>query len=128
MNASEQPSGRGTSPAAGCCILSLVALLILVAQIVFSVVTYPYLPDIVPSHWDGAGQVTSTMPKFGFVMTFIGINFGIFLLLQGIGFAVQMADRGGTQRRGSIVSIVALFIVAINLAIQVVTTGVILHW
>jgi hypothetical protein len=49
MNASEQPSDHGHSRIAGwgCCIFSLAALLILVGQIVFSVVTYSLLPLVI---------------------------------------------------------------------------------
>jgi hypothetical protein len=128
MNASEQPSDHGASSSVGCCILSLVALLILIAQIVFTVVTYPLLPDIVPSHWNAAGQVNGTMPKFGFVSVFIGINLGMFLLFQVLRVVVKLADQSETQIGGSIVSGVTLFVVAINLVVQLVTTGVILHW
>ncbi len=81
MNASEQPSDHGDSKTVGCCIVSLVALLLLVVQIVFSLVTYPLLPDIVPSHWNAAGQVNSTMPKGGFVLGFVGLNLGLYILL-----------------------------------------------
>jgi uncharacterized membrane protein len=130
MNASEQPSDHVHSRIAGwgCCIFSLVALLILVGQIVFSVVTLPLLPDIVPSHWDAAGQVNGTMDKGGFVLTFIGINIGLFLLFQVIKVVVKLADQSEAQLGTSIVSVVTLFPLVINLVIQVATTGAVLHW
>ena len=133
MNASEQPSDHGDSKTVGCCIVSLVALLLLVVQIVFSLVTYPLLPDIVPSHWNAAGQVNSTMPKGGFVLGFVGLNLGLYILLLAIGALVRVlttleGDERRRQMASSIVSVVTFIPLVITLGTQVVTTGVILHW
>jgi len=128
MNASQQPADHSGSQSMGCCILSLVALLILIVQIVFSVITYPSLPDIVPSHWDAAEQVNGTMPKIGFVMTFIGINLGMFVLFNFIKVVVKLADRSESQAASLIVSVVTFFPLIINLIVQVAITGSILHW
>lgn len=128
MNTSEQSSDQGSSRSAGGYILSGLAWLLLVVQIVFSLITAPLLPDIVPSHWDAAGRVNGTMPRLGFVLTFVGISFGMLMLFQIIRAVVKRADQDKARLGVSIISVVTLFPLSISLATQVITTGVILHW
>lgn len=129
MNISEQPSGPVVSQTAWVRILSLIAPLLLAVQLVFSLVTYSLLPAIVPSHWNAAGQVDSYMSKLGFVLVFVGISLGMFILFRGIGALVKRAgDQSKIQLATSIISVVTFFPLVVNLVVQVITTGVILHW
>jgi len=40
------------------------ALCIIAVQILVSLVTYPFLPNVVPTHWNAAGQVDGYAPKW----------------------------------------------------------------
>jgi uncharacterized membrane protein len=40
------------------------ALLVFVLTIVMTLAAYPAMPDVVVSHWNAAGEVNGTMPKF----------------------------------------------------------------
>lgn len=43
--------------------MTMLAILIISTQILVSLVTYPFLPGIVPSHWNAIGQVDGYAPK-----------------------------------------------------------------
>jgi len=107
-------------------LLSRLAVLLLLGQLVFSIVTYPLLPSSVPSHWNAAGQVNSYLPSLGFILIFVGISVGLFVLLRGIGLVVRMADQTGYGN--AIISVVTLFPLVTNLIVQVIVTAVVLHW
>lgn len=129
MNMPEYSSDhRAISPARGR-ILLFVAPLLIVAQIVFSVITYFLFPATVPSHWNAAGQVDSSMPKLGFLLVFLGISLGIYAFLQVIR-AIIALDNDPRKRQAAalILSCVSVFVVVVGLVIQVITTAVILHW
>ena len=42
---------------------TVLAVLIIIVQILISIVTYPFMPNSVPSHWDASGQVNGYLPK-----------------------------------------------------------------
>jgi len=44
-------------------ITTYLAILIIVIQVLVSLVTYPFLPPMVPSHWNAAGQVDAYIPN-----------------------------------------------------------------
>ena len=43
--------------------MTIVAILIISTQILVSLVTYPFLPGIMPSHWNAIGQIDGYAPK-----------------------------------------------------------------
>ncbi|EFH86324.1 SdpI family protein [Ktedonobacter racemifer] len=63
---------------------------ILVLQIIIAIVTYPFLPDQVPSHWNIAGQVNSYAPKLIAIGLFPLISFMLLVVLRGL---VKMGPR-----------------------------------
>jgi len=123
------PSGRSASPAIRGRVLSFIAVLLIIVQIIFSVITYFLFPGIVPSHWNAAGQVDSSIPKLGFILIFLGISLGMYILLQLIK-ALTMLDNDPQKRQAAalILGLISIFVVLVGLVTQVITTSVILHW
>lgn len=107
------------------------ALLIIAIQIIVAIVTYPFLPDTVPSHWNAAGQVDSYMPKLANALIVPGMSILLFIVLK---LALKAGPTlGGRGQRESIkranISVVNLILNAIllfMLVIQLTIIGVIL--
>jgi len=55
---------------------------IIVVQALISIVSYPFLPPMLPSHWNIAGQIDAYAPKLQVVLQFPLLSIGIFVLLQ----------------------------------------------
>jgi uncharacterized membrane protein len=56
-------------------LLTAVILILAILPLVFTIVFYPMLPELVPMHWNIRGEIDSWSPKFpgAFVCPFIGI-------------------------------------------------------
>src|SRR5579884_1900104 len=61
---------------------TLFAILIIAVQVLISIVTYPFLPEIVASHFDAAGHVNGTSPKWVIALLFPAISIGIYVLVR----------------------------------------------
>src|SRR5450759_3274549 len=61
---------------------TMLALLIIVAQVLVSAGTYPFLPPMVPSHFDATGQVNGYLPKLANAILLPGISLMLFLILR----------------------------------------------
>ena len=103
---------------------TLLALLVIVAQIAISAGTYPFLPPMVPSHFDASGQVNGYMPKLVIAILYPGISIALFLLLR---FLTQIGPNLGyrNQRRANtrVVSLIMVGILLFLLVIQLLTTA-----
>jgi uncharacterized membrane protein len=70
---------------------------VIAAQILIALLTYPFMPATVPTHWDAAGQINGYGPKWMDTFLFPAINLGIFLLLR---LLLNIGPRlGSTNRR-----------------------------
>ena len=125
MDPADNTSGKITPNARFLDGATLLALSIIVAQILVSIGTYPFLPAIVPSHWDASGQVNGTMPKWLNAILYPGISIVLFLVLRGL---VQIGPSlGGSSARRANKAIVNLILVAIllfMLVVQLTTTAI----
>src|SRR6202165_2324195 len=103
---------------------TLFALLIVVAQILISVGTYPFLPDSVPSHFNAAGPVNGYLPKWINAILFPGMSLALFFILR---FVMQIRPRLGyaNQRRANteVVNLILVGILLFMLVIQVTITA-----
>jgi uncharacterized membrane protein len=43
---------------------TVLAMLIIASQILIALVSYPFMPAMVPTHWDAAGNVNGYMPRW----------------------------------------------------------------
>jgi hypothetical protein len=89
---------------------------------------YLILPASVPAHWNAQGQPVDYMSKLGFVLIFVGLSLGMYILSLG---ATALAKLGRDQRNGLPVAImiflITIFVLFIELIAQVITTRLILH-
>jgi immunity protein, SdpI family len=96
---------------------TLLAIIIICIQIVISLVTYPFLPAIVPSHWNAAGQIDGYMPKALNAILLPVISLGIYLLVR---ILLAAGPKLGTQNQRATVPVVNLILVGILLLMLVV--------
>ncbi len=103
---------------------TIIALVIIGLQIAISAGTYPFLPPIVPSHWDAAGNVNGYLPKFTNAVLFPALSIGIFLLMRillAAGPRLSNQDPRATQR---ISSLILVGILLFMLVIQIITLAI----
>jgi uncharacterized membrane protein len=55
--------------------------LVLILTAVMTLVVYPMMPDVVPSHWNAAGDMNGTLPKFWGLILIPLLMFGFCALL-----------------------------------------------
>jgi immunity protein, SdpI family len=104
---------------------TLLAVLIIVAQILVSIATYPFMPDSVPSHWNAAGQVNGYMPKLVNALLFPLMSTGIYVLVRVL---MTVGPRLGyqNQRRTSIgvVNLILVGVLLFMLILHLTTTSI----
>lgn len=108
---------------------TLLAILIIVAQIIISIAMYPFMPDSVPSHWNAAGQVNGYLPKLVNALLFPLMSIGIYALVRVL---MTVGPRLGyqNQRLASIRVVnlildgVLLFILILQLTTTAIALGV----
>lgn len=67
---------------------------IIAVQALVSIISYPFLPPMVPSHWNFAGQINAYAPKLQIVLLYPLLSIGIFVLLQVL---LAVSPRLGNQ-------------------------------
>ena len=124
MEPSEHAGDKVTTPSTFFNGTTILALLIIIAQVLISAGTYPFLPPMVPSHFDAAGNVNGYMPKLVNAILLPGISILLFLLLR---FITQIGPNLGyrNQRRANtqVVSLIMVGILLFMLVIQLLTTA-----
>ena len=106
-----------------------VAISIIVIQVLVAVITYPFMPASVPSHWGAAGHVDGYTPRLLNAILLPGISIGLYLLLSILSF-VSSKLGNQSQRSNKTVINLFLFLVAILfliLTVQVMTTALVLR-
>lgn len=109
---------------------TIVALLIIFTQIVIALVTYPFLPDQVPSHWNAAGQINSYMPKLVNAILWPGTSIGIYILVRGLlalGPALgttRASARNNLNTAKNVANLIVVAVMAFMLVLQIVTTSI----
>ena len=103
---------------------TLFAILIMTAQIIISIATYPFLPNTVASHFNAAGQVNGTSPKWVIAILFPAISIGIYVLVRVL---VAAGPRLGYQnaRRANqeVVNVILVGILLLELIVQLTIIG-----
>jgi uncharacterized membrane protein len=103
---------------------TLFALLIIAAQILVSLVTYPFLPAIVPTHWNAAGQVNGYAPKWVNALLFPLISIGIFVLIRLLLVAGPRLGYQNSRRANlEIVNFIINGVLLLMLVLQLVATA-----
>jgi uncharacterized membrane protein len=106
----------------------LVVWLIIAVQILVSLVTYPFLPEQVPSHWNIAGEVDGYLPKLVNAILVPTMSIGIYLLIW---LLMRYSPRLGQQNRRATAEVtnlivvgILLFMLIIQLAVDAIALGV----
>jgi uncharacterized membrane protein len=104
------------------------AWLIIALQILISLVTYPFMPERVPSHWDIYGQVDGYLPRLANAVLVPAISIGLYLLLwlltrysPRLG---QQSQRATAEVTNLIVVGILLFLLIVQLAVDAIALGV----
>src|SRR5260370_4230606 len=104
--------------------VTLFALLIIGVQILISLATYPFLPDIVPIHWNAAWQVDAYAPKWVNAVLFPAASLGMYVLVR---LLVAIGPRLGSHGRRAdqaIVNLILLGLLLFMLVLQLTTTAI----
>jgi uncharacterized membrane protein len=102
--------------------LNAFSLALIAGSFLFSAAVYLWLPDQIPSHWNLAGEVDSTMSKTwgAFMMPLIMLGlYGVFRVIPALspkGYGIEAANSGFVGIRVAVFSLFALLNVLILLA------------
>lgn len=100
---------------------TIIALFVVAIELVIGVVAYPFLPAIVPTHWDAAGHVNGYGPKWVNLFLLPLINIGIYLLIRVLMAAgphlAQQSKRVNTSILSLIVTGLSLFFLVLQLTL-----------
>ncbi|MGA1180478.1 MAG: SdpI family protein [Marivivens sp.] len=102
--------------------LNAFSLALIAGSFLFSAAVYLWLPDQIPSHWNLAGEVDSTMSKTwgAFTMPLIMLGlYGVFRVIPALspkGYGIEVANSGFVGIRVAVFSLFALLNVLILLA------------
>lgn len=93
---------------------------IIAVQVLVAIVSYPFLPPMIPSHWNIAGQINAYAPKLQVIALPPLLSVGIFVLLQILlAISPRLGNQNPRANRNIINVILAgtfLFLLIIQLA------------
>ncbi len=97
---------------------------IIVIQVLIALVTYPFLPAMVPTHWNISGRVDSYSPKWVSMILFPAMSIGIYLLLRVLLRLGPNISSSGNRANMKVVNLIIAAILLFMLLIQIVTTAI----
>ena len=107
---------------------TVIALVIIGLQIAIAAATYPFLPPIVPTHWDAAGNVNGYMPKLLNAVFIPLLSIGLFLLLRFVSsISPRLSDqdpRAAQKIVGLLLTGILLFMLIIQVVVFAIQLGV----
>jgi uncharacterized membrane protein len=101
---------------------NLVCMAFIAALIAYIVTLYPSLPDPLPTHWDGAGNVNGYMSKIWGTITFVSVPFFSVLLFKLIPIISPRGFR--TEQFASVINSLMVVMVVFGSVIAVVALNV----
>jgi len=105
-------------------VTTIIALVIIGLQIAIAAATYPFLPAVVPLHWDAAGNVNGYMPRLMNAVFVPLLSIGLFLLLRFVSLLSPRLNDQDPRTTQKIVGLVLIGILLFMLIIQMVTLAV----
>jgi len=103
-------------------IIAIIAL-----QALISIVSYPFLPPMVPSHWNIAGQIDAYAPKLQVVLQFPLLSIGIFVLIQVLLAASPRLNNQNPRANRNVINIILAGTFLFMLVIQLASTAAAFH-
>lgn len=105
--------------------LSTLALVILGLQIVIAIGAFPFLPPIVPIHWDAAGQANQYASKWISTLLFPGLGIFIYLLLRyAPSIGPRLENHADTVASAHVRAILQVALLLFTLTVQLLVTAV----
>ncbi len=104
-------------------------LAIIGVQVLVALLSYPFLPDTVPTHWDAAGEVNGYGPKWVDTFLFPLITLGIYMLIRFLlSISPRIGSEGGGQRANvEVVDRILISVFLVLLVVQLTILAVIFH-
>lgn len=100
---------------------------VIALQILVALVSYPFLPASVPSHWNASGQVDSYAPKWLNAILFPLISIGILGLMRGLMKFAPRLEKQGQQANLKFANLVLAGIFLLLLIMQLAAIAIALH-
>ena len=129
MNSSENVPGQKVPRSSPSLVVTRIVPVMLALQVLLTLVIYPFLPNIVPSHWNAAGQIDSYEPKWlyaGFLPVFsLGLYVVLGALLVFSGPKSNSQDRL-TQQKSEMAQMILKFVMLMQQGIFLITQPIIL--
>lgn len=101
--------------------ITVFLLAVIALQIIVSLVSFPFLPDSVPIHWNAAGQVDGYASKWFSIIFYPLMSIGIVALVRGLMVISPRLDRQGQRTNLKFANIVIAGVVLLFLVIQLAT-------
>jgi uncharacterized membrane protein len=103
-------------------------MIIIGTQILIALITYPFLPDMVPAHWNIAGQVDRSMPKVVNAILLPVLTLVMYLVLPRVVAAGPQFGRDNRRTSLEFIDRLLLALALLFLAIQLIVIAVALHF
>ncbi len=114
-----QPSRQVREP------LHLLALAILVVQILIAISVFPFLPPVVPIHWDAAGHINGYAPKWVNTVLFPGLGLSMYLLMRFVsGVGPRLGGHSGKMANVQVRTTLLVALLLFTLVIQLCATAI----
>jgi uncharacterized membrane protein len=101
--------------------ITVFLLAVIALQIIVSLVSFPFLPDSVPIHWNAAGQVDGYASKWFSIIFYPLMSIGIVALVRWLMVISPKLDRQGQRTNLKFANIVIAGVVLLFLVIQLAT-------
>lgn len=97
------------------------------AQLLIALISYPFMPDIVPVHWNAAGQVNGYGPRWMGTFLFPATSLGIYLLVHVLLSIGPRLNTNGQRATSEVVDRILIGSFLILLIAQLVTLAEVFH-
>src|SRR5438309_10439788 len=97
---------------------TMLAIVIIVIQVLIALVTYPFMPDRVPTHWDAAGNINGYMPKLIGVFLLPFISIAVYFLVRVLYAAGPRLGNDDQRVNGEIINLLLLGVLLVDLVLQ----------
>jgi uncharacterized membrane protein len=104
-------------------------LAIICLQLLIALLSYPFLPDRVPTHWNAAGQVNGYGAKWVDTFLFPVLTLGIYILIRVLlSISPRIGSESGGQRANvEVVDRILISVFLVMLMIQLTILAVLFH-
>lgn len=97
------------------------------AQLLIALLSYPFMPDIVPTHWNAAGQVNGYGPKWMGTFLFPATSLGIYILVHVLLSVSPRLNTNGQRATSEVVDRILAGSFLVLLVAQLVTLAQVFH-